>query len=216
MKRALIFISFYLLSFFYSYAQQDAGIPGRSGALKNREDHKGFLSISAGAALPVGEFGETNTGASGNPGFAQSGLTVMLNFGYRFIENVGVEASLFRSSHNLEADGVKLNSVSPWVYGGALAGPWVTTNFNPVNFEIRALLGFVNTSSPEFSSYLIQENSGSFAYLIGIGVKYEFIDRILFTINADFYNTKPYFGQNDFGQPITALNLCGGIGVLLF
>jgi hypothetical protein len=220
MKRVLILISLLLIVISYGYGQQDAGIPGQSKPANTKGtsgDHKGFISVSVGPALPMGEFGVTDTNASGSPGFAKSGFGMMLNVGYRIIKNVGVTAAFLRSSHNVEADGVDLSdNSSPWTYGGFLAGGWLTTHNSSFNVDGRIMAGYANASTPDFGGFLVQESAGSFAFMAGIGAKYLVLKPLFITVNVDYFNTKPYFSQSDFDQPIGVLNITGGIGVELF
>ena len=182
------------------------------------EDSKGYISISAGPAIPIGGFAGKNINGS-NIGLANTGALFDVGFAYKLKKNIGL-AALLRGQYNPVnvqpmADGMNSQisgarayvNGGGWSSGGVMAGLYSAYPLNhnaTFILELKTLAGFMNTtspqidmtiSSPEGSAWLKQHSATatSFAYLINAGLRFNTGKRIAFILNADYSDYTPNF-----------------------
>ena len=113
----------------------------------------GFLGITLGTAIPIGDFGDDDLNNE-DAGLAENGFNItLLTFGYEFMENFGMAASWFGGGHLIETDfgdGI-------WAYGALVVGPMVTVELSEkadLDFKLMigstaGILDFDNLEKPE-------------------------------------------------------------------
>jgi len=207
---------------------------------------RGYLGISIGAAIPVGEFGSTDIGGEYS-GFAKTGLSFQLiNFGYRLGKNLGIAGLWSGSAFNMDVDALVNNSglgavnveADPWSFGAFMGGLLISIPSDKFDIDFRGLIGFSYGKTPEMtiSGYDIEGNyafvkqtsgtSNSFAYDLGVGIRYNVSRLICINLLLDYMGSKPkfstdlfsangYYGKSEFDQPMNHITITGGIGFRL-
>src|SRR5690606_8675053 len=136
---------------------------------------KGYIGISIGPAIPMGEFKEE--------GSANTGVNLsLINFGYLFNNRVGIAANWFGGAHTVDVSQYGLAN-GMWSYGGLLAGPLVSTPIgSKVDFDARVQIGF-SAANLKIDGYTI--DGTGFAYGAGIGIRTHLAEKWSFNLNAD-------------------------------
>lgn len=151
-----------------------------SMAFAQEGNRKGFIGISIGPSIPLGEFKDY--------GLANTGLNLTLvNFGYMFGENIGLAGSWFGAAHTTDimADNWTLNGM--WSYGGLMAGPLFSTPINEqIDFDLKGLIGY-SVANLEVEGVKI--DGTGFAYSLGAGMRFNFAPKWAFLLNADYFGS---------------------------
>lgn len=173
---------------------------------------KSFIVFHAGPSIPAGDFSSkslTNTDA----GFAKTGYNLNLNYGYKFIENLGLTASVFYNNNKLnnatireelekefdlsagELSGLKLDH---WKWYGITAGPMLMHNFTPnLAVDLRVMGGIANANTPKIvfeGKELVNEDwAVAPVFQTGIDLRIGLGTNIFFIINMDYLYMKPEF-----------------------
>ncbi|MBX3238814.1 MAG: hypothetical protein KIT80_08540 [Chitinophagaceae bacterium] len=182
------------------------------------EDRRGYIGISVGSSMPIGNFASKNANAS-KAGLATTGAIFDVSFAYKLKKNFGL-AALLRGQYNpvdVQPLADRMNREFPgvrtyangdgWSSGGFMGGVYSSSPLNQkatAVFELKTLVGFMNTTSPQIDmnasssegSIWIRQNSAtatSFSYLIGAGMRFNAGKRIAFILNADYLNYTPNF-----------------------
>lgn len=172
-------------------------------------DRKGYIGLTIGTSIPVGDFADKRVG------IANTGVQInLINFGYRFSENVGIAATWFGAANPIDDDNAK-----PWSFGGIMVGPLFTFPLSKeVVWDIRPMVGYSLINSPEiqvdngFSQYTIKsEEASSFAFNIGTVVRFNIGSKVILLVSADYFSAKPEFKNLNFVQPVETVSL--GIGL---
>lgn len=236
MKKLLLLIVIIMLSGSASFSQ-----------------NKGYVAISLGPSIPTGDFSskDMNNEAAG---FAKTGIFLDLSFAYKIGDNFGVTALLRGQSNKLDGqaisnemskklpDDVSENtSVGSWGVGGILVGGYSSIQITKqLSFESKLMAGFISANSPEILINLngpggtawVKQNSTSgnaFAYLAGIGLKYDAGKRICMIAHVDYLGAKPKFNNvetttnlldlqnetNNYTQTFGSVNIGFGVGYRL-
>jgi hypothetical protein len=110
----------------------------------------GYLIVTAGPALPMGKFADTNKD-NDQAGLAKTGFTIQLHGAYHLSNNFGIKANGFYSRYQVEnvfesqAPGVE---VDHWQYYGLTAGPLFRIPLSPtVDFDFAPMTGLANVNS---------------------------------------------------------------------
>lgn len=167
-------------------------------------DRKGFVGITLGPAIPVGDFA-SKASSNNNAGFAKTGMNInLLNFGYRFGKNLGVTAFWFGASHEVDMSGVK----AMWSYGAIMAGPMYTL---PVGEKLElGLKGTIGSVAATLDIDQVGKSTGSgFGYDLGASLHYNYAERWCLLLNADYLGAKPKFTNAT--RKIAAISLSAGI-----
>ncbi len=192
-------------------------------AQRKYTDEKGFLGFSVGPSIPFGDFKKADD-FNNNDGFAKTGLTFnVLSFGYRFYKFFGIAATLNYGNSNLNTNEllnyynttetqqnkeyISIGS-SPYSYGSAMVGPYLSYHAGMVDIEFRGMGGIAFAMMPEITSnYYLggnqeqmfqdvkQKEASSINYSIdiGLGVKYSLMDNLYFIGFIDYYQTDHTF-----------------------
>jgi hypothetical protein len=170
----------------------------------NSDRRKGFIGLSLGASIPVGDF------ADKSDGLAKTGIQLnLINFGYLFSENFGITATWFGAANPLDADGY-----DPWSYGGIMAGPLLSFPLSQkVEWDFRPMIGYSVTTLPDIGYGT--EQASSFALNIGTVFRVNVGDKMSLLLSADYFSTKPEFIDYGFEQSIGTISLGFGVAYRL-
>lgn len=165
---------------------------------------KGFIGLSLGASIPVGDF------ADKSDGLAKTGIQLnLINFGYLFSENFGITATWFGAANPLDADGY-----DPWSYGGIMAGPLLSFPLSQkVEWDFRPMIGYSVTTLPDIGYGT--EQASSFALNIGTVFRVNVGSKMALLLSADYFSTKPEFKDYGFEQSIGTISLGFGVAYRL-
>ena len=208
---------------------------------KEKISTKSFLAFHAGPSLAVGDFNSKNYD-NADAGFAKTGFTLNLSYGYQLEENFGLMASVIYNNSKLdnvaiqkameaalEASPGSLNGLKldHWQWYGLTVGPALMQKLaSDFYVDIRVMTGIVNANSPAIKyqgQTLVSEDWSIGVPLqagadlrIGIGK-----NAFLFA-NVDYLYMKPKFNENynlgeiaseTIKQKISVVNLTGGLGI---
>ena len=180
----------------------------------NSSFRNGYVAVAIGPAIPVGEFGNSEIG-NRSAGFAKTGLTFSaINVGYRF-KYVELTALLIGSAFFLSQNAADKDAV--WIYRGAFIGSVIPRDISKkVQVGAKAMLGYLNTTSPEITvaGTTIPEQSGAdLAIIGGINVRYNVFDRWCAIVDVYYLASEPKF--DNYQQKIRTVNVAFGVGFRL-
>ncbi len=182
---------------------------GTTTAFAQSDDRrKGFIGISLGAPIPVGEFSSPDPKES--DGGAGGGLHInLINFGYRFSDKVGIAGKYFSGANVLKVNNIVDNNYKPWAYGGMLIGPMVAIPLSEkVELDFRPMFGFSVAQLPVHKNAGVTINSnGGFAYSLGTNVQFNVASRFGIHAMLDYFHTKATFkiAGESFSQNISTI-----------
>lgn len=219
-------------------------------ATKCLSQDKGYIAISVGPSIPIGDFASKN-GNNSSAGWATSGAIFDISFAYKLGQKFGLSGLLRGQTNSIDnsalaSEFVKQNggswtvSSKAWTLGGFMFGAYGSLPISDkVSFDTRAMIGFLNATSPEINTTLngtggaawLKQSSVSaisFSYLIGGGFKFNVNDKICLLANIDYFGAKPEFidveitssaggapQKSTFSQGFGAINFGFGIGLRL-
>jgi len=183
------------------------------------EDRRGYIGVTLGPAIPLGDFGDTNLDNE-DAGLAKTGINFnLVHFGYKFSKNFGVAASWFGAAHEVDFSANEVDAAT-WSYGGLFAGVLVSIPASEkLFFEFKPMLGYVAATSPEIrdkvsgNSYIEEEQGSSIGFDLVGSVRYNFAEKWCAMFNVDYLTAKPEFDY--FEQSISALSFNIGVGFRL-
>ncbi len=165
----------------------------------------GFLGITLGSAIPLGDFADDSFDNE-DAGLAENGFNItLLTFGYEFVENFGMAASWFGGGHLIETDfgdGI-------WAYGALVVGPMVSVELSEkADLDFKLMVG-PTSGIFDFDNLDEQQEGSGFGVDIGASLRFSVSNRLGIIFNMDYFNTTSEF--DDFEQKMTALNINGGV-----
>jgi opacity protein-like surface antigen len=225
---------------------------GQDKTTDDNSKAKSFIGITGGYANAMGNFVK-NDYEDEKSGYANSaGFNMGLEGAYYFHKNIGIggvfsNTSFYAKGLQTLADGYKdsfeVDSTTVTVKGkystlNFLIGPYFSFPVKKFTFDIRVVGGLVNAKTPEFTTYLedqeavtfVQKSAtaNTFGFQAGAGVRYSIIKNLCVKLNADFYYSQPNFkitNENrvvnagrlitDYKQPIMGMYLNFGIAYQL-
>lgn len=176
-----------------------------SSKLKNNTSKKkGFIGLSLGASIPVGDFVDKSNGV------AETGVQFnLVNFGYLFSDNIGISASWFGAANPLGVDGY-----DSWSYGGMMVGPLFSMPLSErVDWDLRPMIGYALTTLPDVGRG--EEEASSLALSFGTNLRIHVGGRVSLMLNADYFSTKAEFKDNNIEQKIGTISLGFGVAFRL-
>jgi hypothetical protein len=234
MKNYLLLVLFLVFTTIHSFAQD-----------------KGYIAISVGPSFPTGDFASKDMDNE-SAGFAKTGAIFDLSFGYKIGKNFGVSALLRGQSNKVDAQAIademskQFTSditgtvrTGSWGVGGFLVGGYGSFPVaKQLSFDSRLMVGFISATSPDMTINLsssdgsgwVKQSSASgtaFAYLAGIGLKYNAAKRLCVLMNFDYLGAKPEFedvettssmgdyGKSTYSQTFGSINIGFGVGYRL-
>jgi opacity protein-like surface antigen len=181
---------------------------------------KSSLAIGLGPSFAVGDF-SSKTASDESAGLAITGFFIDLGYQYQFSKNVG-SITLFKGKiHAIDKNAfgytvptgsggsVKFDATS-WKIGSILSGLTQTfplSSGGTFSVEFRELAGVQFTSSPElninynipglgsYSGTQESQSAKSFAYLVGLGFKYQISNGLGLKLFGDYNNSNVTFKQ---------------------
>ena len=195
-----------------------------------KHESKSYISISVGAAIPQGDYGLKDLTES-SAGFAKTGINMEVSvakiikgktgiaFMYRNQSN-NVDQASFSSQYAIRYPSVNWEVVTnPWKINAFMVGSYNSFPIGErkrVSLDLKFLLGMVKATSREIvatgqlpGGYIYTEQltgiSNSFAYCLGLGLKFEISANCFILIHADYLNTSPTF-KNIFIQNAVGAN----------
>jgi hypothetical protein len=212
---------------------------------------KGYVAISLGTNIPIGDFASSDANNK-SAGYATTGGISDISFAYKFGENFGMSALIRGQANPTDAQSfadeiakqfpgsnVTVDSKT-WGIGGLMFGGYGSFPISEkVSFDTRAMIGFLNATSPDITVTLtgsggsawVKMNSTSstaFSYLIGAGFKYDAGRKVCLFANIDYLGANPEFknvettdntgatlSTNTFSQSFGTISFSIGIGLRL-
>lgn len=234
MKNLLSLFLILIVNTFYSFAQD-----------------KGYVAVSLGPSIATGDFASKDMN-NNSAGFANTGAFFDISFAYKLGKNFGVTAILRGQANNVDAQAIS-NEMSKqftsdisntvrtgsWGVGALLTGGYASFPIaNKWSFESRLMIGFITSTSPDITINLsspsgsgwVKQNSATgvgFAYLAGVGVKYNVGKKVCLLANFDYLGSNPEFEdvemtnsvgnleKNSFTQTFGTINMGVGVGYRL-
>lgn len=165
---------------------------------------KGFIGLSIGASMPVGDFADKSNGG------AKTGVQLnLINFGYLFSDNFGITATWFGAANAIDFD-----NVDPWSYGGLMTGPLLTFPISEkADWDFKPMIGYSVTTLPDLGYGT--EQAASIAFNLGTQFRIHVGNKVSLLLSADYFSTKPEFEDYDFEQNIRTLSLGFGVAFRL-
>lgn len=177
-------------------------IPILSQGQEEKPDKKGWIGFSMGAAVPVGDFG-LEDGGNAATGFNFT----LINFGYKFHPNIGLNTMITGSVHASNSGAII--DFGNWAYGGFLVGPIFTLPTKVVEFDLRVLGGMMGVGTTSS----VSNNGAGFCYDFGLGFRLNASRLIAFPIYVDYLHTNPsitLFGNTD-NVAVNVINITFGL-----
>jgi len=209
---------------------------------------KGYIAIAIGPSIPIGDFASKDPN-NDSAGLAATGAIFDISFVYLFGKNFGAAALIRGQANSPDTDVLaqELSAKLPanvrydidtgtWTVGGGFIGGYGSFPISKkLSFESKIMIGSITASSPTIDIYLTngidaewvkQESitSSAFAYLFGVGFKFNAGRRFCLLANVDYMASKPEFKNveiissdggidlNTWRQPFTTINIGLGIG----
>jgi len=176
---------------------------------------KGFIGISAGPTIPLGNF------ASPQGGYATTGAQLNLfTMGYKFADNIGFSLNWFGAALPIGGNG------GTWGYGGITLGPLIAIPSETVEFDLRPMIGLTDALWLPTSVGSNQTLGQSYAvYTLGLDlgatIRFNVSHKMAIIFNADYFSSKPEFNVStgfggessptQFTQKISAISITFGI-----
>ncbi|KQC00661.1 outer membrane beta-barrel protein [Pedobacter sp. Hv1] len=180
---------------------------------------KSSIGITVGPSFPVGDFASKDLSNS-QSGLAKVGGFLGIDYSYRFSKYFGAIVSAQGRIHGVDEKALSTYAVpdgsgaslsiatGTWKMGAIMAGIFQVvplTKDEKLNLEIRALGGYQSTSSPKvdvkisipgmgsFQDTQESESAGSFAYVVGAGLKYSLSPSLALKLSGDYNGAQPKF-----------------------
>lgn len=168
---------------------------------------KGYIGMSFGASIPVGDFADKNIGG------AKTGVELSLvDFGYLISENLGIAARWFGGANPLDSN----YDIDPWSYGGVLVGPLVSYPISEkIDWDLRPMIGYAVTIMPDAGAYYNVDPAMSFAFNFGTQFRFHVAEKISLLLHADYFSTKAKFDEFGMEQNIATFSLGFGVAYRL-
>lgn len=205
---------------------------GSKGKLTN----KSFLAFHVGPSFPMGDFGSTNFDNQ-NAGFAKTGYSLNLTYGYKLVQNFGLTASLFYNNNGPDNAAIEkgvsgsietdvFGKMNHWQWVGLTAGPMITQNLGSnVEMDLRIMGGVADANFPKVfhEDTIIVNQDWSFAAIFhtGLDLRIGIGNGMFIFTNLDYQYMKPKFNlvfpdesptiRSE--QKMSVLNLTGGLGI---
>ncbi|MDR1984212.1 MAG: porin family protein [Prevotellaceae bacterium] len=145
---------------------------------QDSETRKGFIGISLGAALPMGEF---------NKKYCNTGMQFNVDFGYLFSKNIGISAALFGTDF-----AAKRNTKNSVGLSGLLVGPLFSTatSNGKIEFDFKPMAGFAQGNLYE-SNDDVSSSKTTFTCGGGAALRWNCWKRFALSGNVNYYYGKP-------------------------
>lgn len=200
---------------------------------------KSILAFHGGPSFPMGDFKDNNIDNE-EAGFAKTGFTIDLNYGYQFHKNAGIAAGVFFNKYKASnvtieiIDGSEVPELvdlklDNWQFYGITAGPMLTFDLaKSIAADLRVMGGIANAKTPTivYEHTVAADKDWSVAPVIqgGLNLRIGTSNSLFVFAGVDYMYMKPKFDINFLEgyeedapdrvhQKISVLNLTGGIGI---
>lgn len=183
-------------------------------------DYKGYMLFTIGGSIPLGNLGKQDASVN-EAGLAKTGIDLKLSGGYLISKNIGICASLFNKSFQVNEKLIteEIQKTSPnakylvtfdkgWNFSGVLAGAYFDFPIDENEvfiIEPKLMLGAAVGQSPDFTSsakvsgfndpikvHQYRKSSAPvFAYALGTSLKMNSNDHVFFSFNIDYCGIAP-------------------------
>lgn len=189
-------------------------------ASSTAQDKKGYIGISLGPSLPIGDFASKDI-SNRNAGFASIGGIFDISFAYKIgTSNFGIAALLRAQANPFDEEalaesaanaftgigGANWDVVSDlWALGGIFVGGYGSFPVSDkVSFDTRALVGYSTAIIPNITlqysdingrywAFQKTSTASAFAYMLGAGFKFNMGKSFCLLTNIDLMSAKPEF-----------------------
>lgn len=157
---------------------------------------KGYIGLSIGPSIPVGDF------ADKSDGLAKTGLQLnLVNFGYLFSRNFGIAASWFGAANPVDANGI-----DPWSFGGLMVGPLISPTFSEkVDLDFKPMIGYCVATLPNVG--LGTEQATSIAFSVGTQFRFHVGEKFSLLLSGDYFSAKSEFTDYGIEQHISTFTI---------
>lgn len=189
----------------------------QKAAVKKEARH--FLALRAGPSIPVGQLGGSSIGQSNfivadkGSGFAKTGFTVDVLYGYKINNNFGISAALFYNNHGLKNKAIQSEmekyldvpagslsnmSLDHWQWYGASAGPMFIQKLSgniALNLDVMGGVAYVNSPRMKIvDQFEIKEDWATAALLRGdASLQFRLTDKLNLMAGAGYLYMQPTF-----------------------
>jgi hypothetical protein len=192
-------------------------------------DSKGFFSVAAGPAIPVGAFADDDF-ENEESGMAKTGFTINLHGGYYVAPNFGLKATGFYSRLGVKAFPGMPGTVDMgnWQYYGLTVGPMYRVPMTATTeLSLAGEVGIVNAGSPKvkYQGQEIMKDDWSITMPLRAeaALHFQLSDKAKLMLGADYLYMKPKFDVSAYNgttwvnqeveQKTGVVNLFAGIGI---
>jgi hypothetical protein len=206
---------------------------------KETTDKPFHLAVLGGVGFPVGLFGSTSTGTISEAGFANPGLSLNLNGGYRITKNFGITASAIYSRFSIDNDAANklFNgnaeigpvSIDHWQYWGLMVGPaGIVKLSDDLTLNLKVLAGYASANAPtlkfqieeipDLSISTTDKWKDAFVFQVGTDLKFTVDKNFFLMANLDYNYMKPKwkYALASNGNGATDFSLDQQMGVIDF
>ena len=191
---------------------------------KSEPAKKSFLAINVGFSIPLLCYASSDI-TKNTSGYAKTGYTFDVSYGYRFGQNFGITGSVFYSSNQTGKNNIVQSSGNgQFRYVGIVAGPLLTKKlFTKTDGDFKFLAGIAHAWSPKLlyhgETILNNDRNTCFAFSLGMGLRYHISDKTFLSFRVDHTQLDPKFNNDATGenikreQHIVVMNFDTGFGI---
>ncbi len=189
------------------------------------------LAFHVGPSAPMSDFRSTSFD-NFEAGFAKTGFTLNLSYGYQMYPNFGISTEVFYNKYNLDEEKIKsvfsMVDVDHWQFYGITAGPVVRFDLGSgISSNLRVMGGAANVNSPKamIDGDLEMDEEWSWTTVVKAGLDFRFDVGKQFQIftGVDYMYMRPGFPgfdiepgegliESTIHQRISAVNATVGFG----
>lgn len=214
MNRIIVVLSALVFGFFSSSAQKPFSKSG---------NERGFISLNAGPSFPIGDYGSSNLDKD-QPGFAEAGYNVNLQFGYYLASHYGLIITGLYTRHGF--DNSLFNSEASadhWKFAGVLAGVLATLPVaEKASVDLSIQTGIIRVNSPRVvynGQEILSEDWGSSVPLNAqLDIRFKLSRNLQILAGINYLYMQPKFNviadgtATEVKQKMNVLGLNAGIG----
>jgi len=145
---------------------------------QDSEIRKGYIGLNVGVATVTGEYKD----------YLKTGAEFSFNFGYLFMKNVGIHATLYGTSFP-----AKNNNDATLGLAGLMVGPLFSTSSGKFEFDARPMAGISNGVLQEGSGSSSESSLSELTFTFGVGgtVRWNCWKKFSLAANVNYYYGKP-------------------------
>lgn len=186
------------------------------------------LAFHVGPSAPMSDF-RSSSFENVEAGFAKTGFTLNLSYGYKVYPNFGINAEMFYNRYKLNQEKIKdefsMVDVDHWQFYGITVGPSVSFDLGyGISANLRVMGGAANVNSPKAmeDGDLVLDEEWSWSSIVKAGLDFRFDVGKQFQIftGVDYLYMRPEFDiepivgsiEDRVHQRISAVNATVGFG----